>query len=49
MVTAVVLTLLGLKLVALKLAKNAFVEVTDVPLAVVNVRPPTRVPPASGR
>ena len=48
-VTLVVLMLAGEKFVAAKLVKKPFVEVTDVPVAVVNPNAPESVPPVSNR
>lgn len=41
--------LAGLKFVAARLVKKALVEVTLVPVAVVNPKAPERVPPVSNR
>ena len=48
-VMLVAVKLAGLKLVAAKLVKNAFVLVTDVPVAVVNPKAPESVPPVNNR
>ena len=48
-VTLVVLMLAGLKFVAAKLVKKAFVEVIDVPVAVVKPNAPDNVPPVNNR
>ena len=48
-VTLVVLMLAGEKLVAAKLVKNALVEVTDVPVAVVKPKAPDSVPPVKSK
>ena len=41
--------LVEVALVKIALLANKLVEVTAVPLAVVKVKPPVKVPPASGR
>ena len=45
----VAVKLVGLKLVVAKVVKNAFVDVTDIPVAVVNSKAPDNVPPVSNR
>ena len=48
-VMLVVLMLAGAKFVAAKVSKKALVDVTEVPVAVVNPNAPERVPPVRRR